>query len=101
MIKFLLNFLYKRFKKNSKWELYVFSYLLEKFLVFRGYPFTQYALITMTRFKQRGLIWVVKKIFSKVMIASRDYHETVYTVSVTDADMATSLTMDEVKKKHN
>ena len=35
------------------------------------------------------------------MIASRVYHETVYNVSVTDADMATSLTMDEVKKKHN
>ena len=35
------------------------------------------------------------------MIASRDYHETVYNVSVTDADMATTLTMDEVKKKHN
>ena len=24
--KFVLNFLYKRFKKNSRWELYVFSY---------------------------------------------------------------------------
>ncbi len=63
--KFLLNFLYKKFKKNSKWELYVFSYLLEKLLVFRGYPFTQYALIAMTRLKQKGIIWVVKKTFSK------------------------------------
>jgi hypothetical protein len=39
--------------------------LLEKLLVFRGYPFTQYALIAMTRLKQKGIIWVVKKTFSK------------------------------------
>ena len=65
--KFLLNFLYKRFKKNSKWELYVFSYLLEKLLVVRGYAFTQYLLIIQTRLKQRGFIYVIKKIFSKVV----------------------------------
>ena len=35
------------------------------------------------------------------MIASRVYRESVYNVSVTDIDMTTSLTMDEVKKKHN
>ena len=63
--KFLLNFLYKRFKKKSKWELYVFSYLLEKLLVLRGYAFTQYLLIIHTRLKQRGFIYVIKKIFSK------------------------------------
>jgi len=63
--KFLLNFLYKRFKKNSKWELYVFSYLLEKLLVVRGYAFTQYLLIIQTRLKQRGFIYVIKKIFSR------------------------------------
>jgi len=63
--KFLLNFLYKRFKKNSKWELYVFSYLLEKLLVVRGYSITQLLLIIHMRYKQLGLIWVIKKIFSK------------------------------------
>ena len=63
--RFALNFLYKRFKKNSKWELYVFSYLLEKLLVVRGYTFTQYLLIAHQRLKQRGIIFVIKKIFSK------------------------------------
>ena len=63
--KFLLNFLYNRFKKKSRWELYVFAYILEKILVMRGYTITQYALITATRLKQRGIIWVIGKIFSK------------------------------------
>jgi radical SAM superfamily enzyme YgiQ (UPF0313 family) len=63
--KFVLNFLCKRFKKKSKWELYVFSYLLEKFLGLRSYTISQYLLITMTRLKQEGPIWVIKKIFSK------------------------------------
>ena len=63
--KFVLNFLYNRFKKNSRWELYVFTYILEKLLVFRGFAITQYALITATRLKQRGIIWVIGKIFSK------------------------------------
>jgi len=66
MPKFVLDFLYKRFKKNSKWELYVFSYLLEKVLVIRGYTITQYLLIAITRLKQRGFVFVIKKIFSKV-----------------------------------
>ena len=35
------------------------------------------------------------------MIAFRAYHETVYPVKVTDIDTATSLTMDEVKKKRS
>ena len=99
--KFALNFLYKRFKKNSKKELYLFSYLLEKFLILKGTKMIQLPLLVTRRIKQKGLIFTIKKIFSKVMIASRVYHETVYNVSVTDADMATSLTMDEVKKKHN
>ena len=64
--KFMLNFLYKRFKKNSKWELYVFSYFLQKFLILRNYTISQYFLISMTRLKQEGLVWVIKKIFSKV-----------------------------------
>ena len=59
----------------------------------------QLPLLVTRRIKQHGLIFTIKKIFSKVMIASRVYHETVYNVSVTDTDMATSLTMDEVKKK--
>jgi radical SAM superfamily enzyme YgiQ (UPF0313 family) len=63
--KSILDFLYMRFKKKSKWELYVFSYLLEKLLVFRGFTITQYSLIVMTRLKQRGLIYVIKKIFEK------------------------------------
>ena len=63
--KYVLNFLYKRFKKNSKWELYVFSYFLDKFLIFRNYTISQYFLIIMTRLKQEGLAWVIKKIFSK------------------------------------
>lgn len=63
--QFILNFLYKRFKKNSRWELKFFSYLLEKMLVVRGYKITQYSLIAITRFKQRGLIFVIKKIFEK------------------------------------
>ena len=65
--EFVLNFLYKRFKRNSKWEIYVFSYLLEKLLTIRGYTITQYFLITIARLKQRGLIWVVKKIFGKAI----------------------------------
>jgi radical SAM superfamily enzyme YgiQ (UPF0313 family) len=99
--QFALNFLYKRFKKNSKRELYLFSYLLEKLLILKGTKMIQLPLLVTRRIKQKGLIFTIKKIFSKVMIASRDYHETVYNVSVTDADMATSLTMDEVKKKRN
>lgn len=63
--RFVLNFLYKKFKKNSKWELYVFSYLLEKLLVLRGYTITQYFLIIVARLQQRGLIYVIKKIFAK------------------------------------
>ena len=63
--KFILNFLYRRFKKKSKWELYVFAYLLEKLLILRGLTITQYSLIVLTRLKQRGLIYVIKKIFSK------------------------------------
>ena len=66
MPKFVLDFLYKRFKKNSKWGLYVFSYLLEKVLIVRGYTITQYLLITLIRLKQRGFVFVIKKIFSKV-----------------------------------
>ena len=89
--RFVLNFLYKRFKKNSKWELYVFSYLLEKFLVFRGYPFTQYALITMTRLKQRGLIWVVKKIYSKAT--------TKFTRSIVTTASGNASIIDEVLYK--
>ena len=61
----------------------------------------QYLLLVARRIKQKGFIFVIKKIFTKVMIASRVYHESVYNVSVTDIDMATSLTMDEVKKKRN
>ena len=99
--KFTLNFLYKRFKKKSKWELYLFSYLLEKFLILKGTKMIQYLLLVARRIKQKGFIFVIKKIFTKVMIASRVYHESVYNVSVTDIDMATSLTMDEVKKKRN
>ena len=41
------------------------SYLLEKLLIMRGYTITQYLLIVCTRFKQRGFVYVVKKIFSK------------------------------------
>ena len=61
----------------------------------------QLPLLVTRRIKQKGLIFTIKKIFSKVMITSRDYHETVYPVSTTDIDTATSLTMDEVKKKRN
>ena len=64
--KFLLNILYKRFKKKSKWELYLFSYLLEKVLLIRGLTVTQYILIVKERLKQRGFIYVISKIFSKV-----------------------------------
>ena len=64
--KMLLNFLYKRFKKNSRWELHVFSYLIQKLLIVRGYNSTRYFFITLTRFKQQGPVWVIKKIFSKV-----------------------------------
>ncbi len=64
--KFVLDFLYKRFKRNSKWELYVFSYLLEKVLVVRSYTITQYLLITIIRLKQRGFVFVIKKILSKI-----------------------------------
>jgi len=99
--KFALNFLYKRFKKNSKRELYLFSYLLEKLLILKGTKMIQLPLLVTRRIKQQGLIFTIKKIFSKVMITSRDYHETVYPVSTTDIDTATSLTMDEVKKKRN
>ena len=48
------------------WELYVFSYLLEKVLVIRSYTITKYLLIAITRLKQRGFVYVIKKIFSKV-----------------------------------
>ncbi len=41
--------------------------MLEKLLVVRGYAFTQYLLIIQTRLKQRGFIYVIKKIFSKVV----------------------------------
>jgi len=64
--KMLLNFLYKRFKKNSRWELHVFSYLIQKLLIVRGYNSTRYFFITLTRLKQQGPVWVIKKIFSKV-----------------------------------
>ena len=64
--KFVLDFLYKRFKRNSKWELYVFSYLMEKVLVVRSYTITQYLLITIIRLKQRGFVFVIKKILSKI-----------------------------------
>ena len=63
--KMLLNFLYKRFKKNSRWELHVFSYLIQKLLIVRGYNSTRYFFITLTRLKQQGPVWVIKKIFSK------------------------------------
>ena len=63
--QFVLNFLYKQFKKNSKWEFYVFSYFLEKVLVLRSFTITQYLLITITRLRQKGLIFVIKKIYSK------------------------------------
>ena len=66
MPQFVLDFLYKRFKKNSKWGLYVFSYLLEKILIIRGYTIIQYLLITIIRLRQRGLVFVIKKIFNKV-----------------------------------
>jgi len=85
--KFLLNFLYKRFKKNSKWELYVFSYLLEKLLVVRGYAIAQYLLIIHTRYKQMGLIWVIKKIFSKA--------KTKFTRSVATKGLVTSSSSNE------
>ena len=99
--KFALDFLYKRFKKNSKWELYIFSYLLEKFLILKGTKIIQYLLLLIRRINQKGVAFVIKKIFSKVMIKSRVYHESVYNVSASDIDMTTSLTMDEVKKKRN
>ena len=60
-----VNFLYRRFKKKSKWELYVFSYFLEKVLFLRSFTITQYLLMAITRFKQKGLIFVIKKIYSK------------------------------------
>ena len=63
--KMLLNFLYKRFKKSSRWELHVFSYLMQKLLIVRGYHSTRYFLITLTRLKQKGLLFVAKKIFSR------------------------------------
>ena len=63
--QFVLNFLYKQFKKNSKWEFYVFSYFLEKVLVLRRFTITQYLMITITRLRQKGLIFVIKKIYSK------------------------------------
>ena len=66
MPQFVLNFLYKRFKKNSKWGLYVFSYLLEKILIIRGYTIIQYLLIIIIRLRQRGFVFVIKKIFNKV-----------------------------------
>ena len=89
--KFLLNFLYKRFKKNSKWELYVFSYLLEKLLVVRGYAIAQYLSIIHTRYKQMGLIWVVKKIFSKAT--------TKFTRSIVTTASGNVSVMDEVLYK--
>ena len=63
--QFVVNFLYRQFKKKRRWELYVFSYLLEKLLVLRNYTLSQYFLITITRFKQKGFVFVIKKIFSK------------------------------------
>jgi radical SAM superfamily enzyme YgiQ (UPF0313 family) len=86
--KFLLNFLYKRFKKNSKWELYVFSYLLEKLLVVRGYVFTQYLLIVQTRLKQRGFIYVIKKIFSK---AKNKFTRSIVTTTSGSASVKTEV----------
>ena len=89
--RFVLNFLYKRFKKNSKWELYVFSYLLEKLLIVRGYAFIQFLLIIQTRLKQRGFIFVIKKIFSKV----KDR----FTRSVVNMDSRNATIIDEVLYK--
>jgi len=63
--QFILDFLYNRFKKNSKRELYTFSYLLEWLLIIRNSTLVQYFLIAMTRLKREGLIYVIKKIFSK------------------------------------
>ena len=89
--RFVLNFLYKRFKKNSKWELYVFSYLLEKLLIVRGYAFIQFLLIIQTRLKQRGFIFVIKKIFSRV----KDR----FTRSIVNTDSRNASIIDEVLYK--
>jgi len=89
--EFVLNFLYKRFKRNSKWEIYVFSYLLEKLLTIRGYTITQYFLITLTRLKQRGFIWVAKKIFSKAIA--------VFTRSIKNTSSGNESIMEEVLYK--
>ncbi len=64
--KFICNFLYKRFKKNSRWELYVFSYSLEKILILINFNISQYFLITLARLKQRGFMYVIKKIYGKI-----------------------------------
>ena len=64
--QFILNFLYKRFKKNSTWELHAFSYLMECILVIRNYTLTRYFLIAITRLRQQSLTFVIKKIFRKI-----------------------------------
>ena len=47
--------------KNSKIELYLFSYLLEKFLILKGTKMFQLLLLVIRRTKQHGLIFVIKK----------------------------------------
>ena len=38
---------------------------MQKLLVVRGYNTTRYLLITLVRLKQKGLLFVIKKIFSR------------------------------------
>jgi len=63
--QFFLRFLCAQFKKGNQKPLYIFSYLLQCFLVMQNITLFKYFYITLLRLRQRGPVFVIKKIISK------------------------------------
>jgi len=75
MPQFILNFLYKTFKRKNKFPLYVFSYIMESVFVVRNFKIISWPSRAILKWRQKGFVYVAKFILSKLkrIIIDRKY----------------------------